>query len=179
MSAHALTYQCAPNQVIAAGAYPTGGPYTAASDGIVTGVSANDVHALDASGCAKVGVAGPTLIGRLIGANMNATTDQPIPMFLAAGTSYTPIALITRNCSVSLTTVQGGVYSAASKSGLVIGATTTPFTGCTGTGLTSNVFPTVTTQAAAVNPSTAFLSLTTAQGAAATADIYLYGYVYP
>lgn len=177
--AFAATMQCAPNQVVQT-TYPTGSTYTAAADGIVLNVANNDIDPLSNAGCVTVGVGGgPTLIGRLIGANMNVTTDQAIPMFLAPGASYTPTALITRNCSASLTAAQGGVYSAASKSGLVIGATTTPFTGCTATGLTSNVFPTATTQAAAVNPGTAFLSLTTAQGAAATADIYIYGYVYP
>lgn len=174
------TYQCAPNQNISTPSLPTGGPYTAASDGIVTGVNTNDSHVMENSGCQLVGVGGgPTLIGRLIGANFNVTTDQAIPLFIPPGSSFTPTNLFVRNCSVSLSAAQGGLYTLASKSGLILGATTTPFTGCTATGLTSATYAAATTQATAVNPATAFLSLTTAQGAAATGDVYLYGYVYP
>ena len=178
--AGAATMQCAPYQVIATAPYPSGATYTADRAGIVTAVSNNDIDALDNFGCILVGTGGgETLIGRLIGANMNSTADQSVPMLIPAGQSYTPTAVVVRNCSVSLTTAAGSFYSAASKGGttLVGSGAAQAFSGCTATGLTGQ---TIAATAAGGNvvlpPSTPpILSLTTAQGAAATADIYVYG----
>jgi hypothetical protein len=178
--AFAATMQCAPFQTIAPNPFPSSGPYTAAADGIVTGVAANDIIDLEQSGCVQVGTSGLTLIGRLIGANMNATTDQTIPLLINSSQHYIAFYAVVKNCSVSLTTAQGAVYAAASKAGTALfGTTTTPFTGCTGA---------TTDQAVAAATSTGLdqfvaqsappiLSLTTAQGAAATADVYIYGFV--
>lgn len=79
------------------------------------------------------------------------------------------------NCSTALSTAAGGFYTAASKGGTIIGATTTGYGNCTSattrqrlTGLTDMDTQTRT-------EATLYLSLTTAQGAAATGDVYLIG----
>jgi hypothetical protein len=173
----AATMQCSPFQTIQANPFPSSGPYTAAADGIVTGVAANDIIDLEQSGCVQVGIGGPTLIGRLLGANMNITTDQAIPLLINSSQHYIAFYMVVKNCSVSLTAAQGAVYGAASKTGALFGTTTTPYTGCTGA---------TTDQAVAAATSNQFLgqsappilSLTTAQGAAATADVYIWGFVF-
>jgi hypothetical protein len=127
------------------------------------------------------------VLGLLVGANFNAAaTDQAIPIdFLTAGSAnqlsasaankYIITEIRVVNPSVSLTTAQGGFYTAVSGGGTIIGATTTAYTGATSattcqrlTGLT-NMDNTVFTAA------TLYLRLTTAQGAAATADVYIIG----
>jgi hypothetical protein len=178
----AATMQCAPFQTIAPNPFPSSGPYTAAADGIVTGVAANDIIDLEQSGCVQVGIGGPTLIGRLIGANMNSTADQTVTLLINSSQHYIPLYMVAKNCSVSLTTAAGAVYPAASKGGTIIigSGTTQAFTGCTGTGLTDQY---IAAAAGGLNQYLAqstppILSLTTAQGAAATADVYIWGFVF-
>jgi hypothetical protein len=174
----AATMQCAPYQVIST-PYLTGTTYTADRAGIVTGIANNDIAALDNFGCTIVGVGGETLIGRLVGANMNSTADQSIPMLIAANQSYTPTAVVVRNCSVSLTTAAGSFYSAAAKGGTTLAGSgaTQAFSGCTATGLTGQTIAATAAGGNVVLPASTppILSLTTAQGAAATADVYVYG----
>jgi hypothetical protein len=172
------TYQCAPYQVIQGAPYPTSGPYTAGADGIVTGVAANDARALDNAGCRLVGAGGNAyeLLGRLVGANFNSTTDQPFVWLAAPSTSYRVTKITCTNASTSLSTAAGGVYTAASKGGAAIVASTQAFTGLTGgtlaLDLTIATSPGNTFFASTNSP---ILSLSTAQGAAATADCYVYG----
>lgn len=133
-------------------------------------------------------IGAPCRLGHLTGANMNSTSDQAItinPMtstsngyMFTAVTKYMITEIDVGNCSASLTTAKGGFYTGASKTGTIIGATTTPFTNCTSsttrqrlTGLTNE--DTTILTAATIN-----LSLTTAQGAAATADVDIYGVPY-
>lgn len=182
-SAFAATMQCAPYQQFTGAPYPGTGPYSADLDGIVTGVSANDVDALIKGGCQPVGTAGYTLLGRIIGANMNVTTDQAVPAaqwFVPATAYWSPGVMIGKDCSVSLTTAAGAAYDTASKGGNRIygSGTTQAFTGCTGAGTGTGQI-TAALSGALYEPSSTvpILSLTTAQGAAATANIYFYGYV--
>lgn len=170
----ALTMQCAPVQVVQANT----STYTAAGDGIVTGVLGNDVPGLAEAGCQAVGQAGQTLIGRLIGANMNVTTDQTIPMLIAGNQNYQITAVVARNPSTSLTTAAGGFYTGAAKSGTTLVAAAQVYSAATGSTTVENVTVAAAGLAASLPASTPpILSLTTAQGAAATADIYVYGYV--
>jgi hypothetical protein len=172
------TLQCAPYQVIGAGPYPTGGPYTAAADGIVTGVSGNDVKALEAAGCDMVGATGPTLIGRLAGANMNVTTDQQILLLIAPNQTFQITAIVVRNPSTSLSAAVGGVYTAASKGGTAVVASTQVYSAATGPTTVENATLSAGGAAGSWPAGTPlYLSLGTAQGAAATADVYVYGYV--
>jgi hypothetical protein len=181
-TAQAATMQCAPYQTFSGAPYPGGNSaagYTTDADGIVTGVAANDVNALHAAGCVQIGVAGYTLIGRIAGANMNATTDQKATMFISPSAYYVPSYMIVKDCSVSLSLVQGAVYDAASKGGnTLFGSTTQAMSACTGAGTAQSVSAT-TAGSKIVEAETAppILSLTTAQGAAATANVYFYGYV--
>jgi hypothetical protein len=176
--ANAATMQCTPFQTFGTN-FPTGANYTADPDGIVTAVNVNDVVELEQGGCTQIGTSGYTMIGRIVGANMNVTTDQPATMFLNPGEYYVPGNMIAKDCSTSLTTAAGSVYAAASKTTAIFGSGATQiFTACTGAG-TATSLPAVAAGIALVLPSTSppILSLTTAQGAAATANVYFYGYV--
>lgn len=179
-AAHAatVTMQCAPSQVITT-TYPSGSTYTADTDGIVTAVNGNDVQAMQMAGCMMVGQSGYTLIGRIVNANMNVTTDQAATMFIPANAYYIPAQMVVKDCTASLTAAQGAVYDAASKGGnTLFGSTTQVMTGCTGAGTAQPVAVT-TAGGKVVDAQSAppILSLTTAQGAAAKANVYFYGYV--
>lgn len=110
--------------------------------------------------------------GRIVGANMNSTADQAIN--IGGWGKFMVTGITIANASISLTTAAGGIYTATSKGGTAVIASSTTYT--------SN-----TTAAKAINASSAaaasgdtslvvpgavlYLSLTTAQGSAATADI--------
>jgi hypothetical protein len=116
------------------------------------------------------------VIGKLIGADMNVTTDQGITIqgLNDQFTKYVVERIVVTNASISLTTAAGGVYTAASKSGAIVAAgqvysaltAATKYVALTLTGASLTDVLTV---------STIYLSLTTGQGAAATADVYIYG----
>lgn len=121
--------------------------------------------------------------GWLYGANMNVTTDQAITISVPSA-AYSINSILISNPSVSLTTAAGGFYSAASKGGVAVVANTQTYSGLTTNaanttgnllaatlataGLTTNF---LAASSSTVNTNTLYFSLTTAQGAAATADI--------
>ena len=123
--------------------------------------------------------------GRLLGANMNVTTDQAIPISVPSAT-YLVDSIVVSNPSVSLTTAAGGVYSAASKGGVAIVGSGQAYSGLTSNsanttgnalGLTIATAGLTTAfqgYAQTSQISTIYLSLTTGQGAAATADVRVY-----
>lgn len=120
------------------------------------------------------------LLGRLIGANMNVTTDQPFVMTNWSALNKCRITKVTcKNASVSLTTAAGGIYSAASKGGTALVASGQVYSSLTAATLALDLTiastPGLTVQAAGYAP---ILSLTTGQGTAATADFYLFGDIY-
>jgi len=119
---------------------------------------------------------GSTLLGSLKGANFNVTTDQPISML--AG-KYVIRRIVVTNASISLTTAAGGFYTAAAKGGTAIVAAAQIYTALTTAGkyLDLTLEAVVATDNFTTNP--VYLSLTTGQGAAATADVYVYGDVLP
>jgi len=124
------------------------------------------------------------LLGVLYGANMNVTTDNAIPMVLvpeiAAGTArYIVRGVQVTNASISLTTAAGGFYTAASKGGSAIVASTQAYSGLTAT--TKNLDCTLAAVAGTDirTEGTLYLNLTTGQGAAATADVYIWGEILP
>ena len=123
------------------------------------------------------------VVGKLIGANFNVTTDQAIPIQIADTDDvvqthegdFILADIIVRNASISLTTAVGGIYTAASKGGSAIVANTQVYSA-----LTSSVKWVALTKASisltdVLNQANLYFSLTTAQGAAATADIYVFG----
>lgn len=111
------------------------------------------------------------LLGRLLSANMNVTTDQKIS--LQASKCRVRRILVT-NASISLDTAVGGVYTAASKADAVV-ANTQVYSALTSAAKLVDL--TIATRGTTDTVATGalFLSLTTAQGAAATADIYVFG----
>lgn len=122
------------------------------------------------------------VVAKRIGANFNVTTDQTLPIEVAdtddlAVTGeqlFTITNILVTNASVSLTTAVGGIYTAAAKSGPIVSA------GQVYSALTAaNKFVLLTLSGTAltdvVNQANLYLSLTTPQGVAATADVYVYG----
>jgi len=122
------------------------------------------------------------VVAKLIGANMNVTTDQALTLQIADTDDVVATGegdfvlerIVVRNPSVSLTTAAGGVYTAAAKGGSAVVAAGQVYTALTAA--TKYVALTLASVALTdvLNTSALFFSLTTAQGAAATADIYVY-----
>lgn len=114
------------------------------------------------------GSANEVLIGALASADFNSTADQAIA--LSAGL-WRITKIQTTNASLSMTTAAGGFYTAAAKGGTAVVAAAQVYTGMV---LAADVVS--CTIAKSVNVATPFyFALTTAQGAAATADISVYG----
>ena len=123
--------------------------------------------------------AGGQILGSLIGANMNSTGDQPFVMHFDATTEKFAISkILVTNASTSLTTAAGGIYDTAAKGGNAIVAAAQVYTALTAAGklLSLTIAAAGSGNVFSVAP---ILSLTTAQGAAATADFYLFGDVLP
>ena len=135
-----------------------------------------------ANGVIADGGAMPT--GRVIvsgrSLNFNTTSDQPIvfPQYI---TAFRLANIVITNASISLTTAAGGFYPAASKGGTPIVANNQVYSALT----TANSLMTATmaafgtgTRFSSANLAkiggllTIYFSLTTAQGTAATGDIY-------
>lgn len=121
---------------------------------------------------------GLTLCGKLIGANFNTTADQTITItnWSGAWNDYFVDFMYVKNASVPLTTAAGGIYTGASKTGVVVVAASTAYSGISQVGINnqSNALITGANTRSWLNVTTMFLSLTTAQGSAATADVYLF-----
>lgn len=128
------------------------------------------------------------LLGKLTGADFNSSADQALALTQPGTGPYAIAFALITNPSVSLTTAKGTFYAAAAKTNVIFGTAgaTSPFTALAAT--TDTVFvgapPAQTgSGATAVNHfsrltgnTTIYLSLTTPQGAPATADIYVFGY---
>jgi hypothetical protein len=112
---------------------------------------------------------------RLIGANMNVTTDQLFSIIgNIAPTSYLISSIRVLNASISLDTAAGGVYNAVSKpAGGILVAAAQAYSTLTGSTLGLDL--TKTALANGAQSAVPYFSLTTAQGAAATADLYIFG----
>lgn len=111
-----------------------------------------------------------TLIGTALAANFNITTDQAIT--LPTGLWRITRILVT-NASTSMTTAVGGFYDAASKGGNAVVAATQVYSALTSAAVTLSC--TIAAPADWNVSTTLYFALTTAQGAAATAAIRIYG----
>ena len=123
--------------------------------------------------------------GWLYDANFNSTADQAIPISVPSAL-YVVDSILVTNASVSLTTAAGGVYSAVSKGGVAVVSSGQAFSGLTSNTANTTGNALALTIATAGNTtafqgfaqtgriSTLYLSLTTGQGAAATADFRVY-----
>lgn len=124
-------------------------------------------------------------IGVLTGANFNVTTDQAIPILMPVGfTRWRPNAIFITNASGSITTAAGGFYPTTAKGGTALVANTQTYTTLTGAAVNATGSLMAATLAAGITNTsydltTIYLSLTTPQGSAMTADIYLQAAVFP
>jgi hypothetical protein len=133
------------------------------------------VSDLIAAGCAVVNPPPTDLLFSLKAANFNSTADQLlVPNFSGR---FRPKRFVVLNASLSLTTAAGGFYTAAAKGGTALVAASQAYSALTAANLATEC-----TLAAAVDwwaaGTPVYLSLTTPQGVAATADVYVYGDVY-
>lgn len=107
--------------------------------------------------------------------NFNVTTDQAITISPPSA-NYRFNAFVFYFSSISLTTAAGGIYPSPAKAGTAIVAAATAYNTLTGAtvnnaGSTLNVSGPLTT---VYDLSTVYFSLTTPQGAAATASVVIY-----
>lgn len=157
--------------------------YVANSRGIISLAfpSNHDFEDLINAGCFPVFATKGVLLGRLIGANMNSgSADQPFVMTNQSNlVPFRPVTISCKNASVSLTTAAGGIYTAAAQGGTAVVASGQVYTGLTAASLILDLTIATTPAKTVLNPGTAFfLNLTTAQGAAATADFFIWGDLY-
>ena len=157
----------------------SGNTYIADSaTGIISNVaSVADQQSLTALGCATLNPNPTNQIGKLLAANFNITSDQPIPINNNVRFRITKITVL--NTTVNgMSTAQGGVYTGASKGGTVVVASTQAYTGLTN--------PQTALDLTLANPALVYpagtllyLSLTTGQGVAALADLYVQADIFP
>lgn len=120
-------------------------------------------------------IGGSRVLWQLTGANMNSTADQA---FVKQGTftNFLIEEIRAVNASTSLSLAVGGIYDTASKGGVPLVANTQVFSALTGS--TLGVVLTMAAKGSGLMSAAAlYLALTTGQGGAATADIYIIGCV--
>jgi hypothetical protein len=108
----------------------------------------------------------------LRGANMNSTADQ---LFTKVGqfTAYRLNSVFVTNASISLTTAAGGIYPTTAKGGTALVASSQVYSSLTAA---TAILTATIAGAGSTTRHTGmdwYLSLTTGQGAAATADFYI------
>ena len=118
------------------------------------------------------------------GVNFNTTNDQPMAIPQRV-TAFALAGILITNASISLTTAVGGFYPQAAKAGVAIVPAAQTYTMLTNSSLIlwmtlSSFGQNTRFSSANLNSIAGYLniwfSLTTAQGAPATADIYVLGY---
>ena len=104
------------------------------------------------------------------GVNLNATGDTVLPIINSS--SYSVKTVVVTNASISLTTAAAGLFTAPSAggTGIVANAALSALTG-----------PTVVSERTVASTAVQtgqnlYFNVGTAQGAAATGDVYVYGY---
>lgn len=104
------------------------------------------------------------------GVNANVTGDTVLP--INNSTSYSVSNVIFTNASVNLTTAQAGVFTAPSAGGTAIVANAA----LSALSSASVVSQRTVASTAAQTGQNLYVNVGTAQGAAATFDVYVYGY---
>lgn len=112
------------------------------------------------------------LLGQLLGANFNSAADQAIVM---TGNLYIVRRIIVTSASLSLTTAAGGIYTGAAKTGTVLVAAAQAYAALTAAGKFLDLTLAAIVGTDRFAAAQLLLSLTTAQGAAATADVFVLG----
>lgn len=122
-----------------------------------------------------------TKLAQLLGANFNTTNDQQIAIPTTI-TKFQLTRIVVTNASVSLTTAVGGFYPQVAKGGTSLVANTQVYSSLTAASVLLN--PTLTSYAnttaltaSILTSFSIYFALTTSQGVAATADIYLFGVI--
>jgi hypothetical protein len=110
------------------------------------------------------------LIASAQGVNLNAVADTIAPILGAGNVSVQSI--IVANASISLTTAQLAVYTGAGATGTAVKSAYA----LSGNNSTTAVVVTAATSTNSIAGSPLYIRCTTAQGAAATADVFIYGY---
>ena len=150
-----------------------GANYTPDRYGYIANVGNNDVDDMIKSGAFFQSVGG--VLGRAFGVDMNSTADQPISLQVPPGARYGITKIWVANASISLTTAAGGIYTAASKGGTAIVAAAQAYAAYTGPTVFAGLTVVAGQLAVVQTANPLYLSLTTPQGAAATADVFVYG----
>lgn len=112
------------------------------------------------------------LIGVIKGADFNSTADQT---FYTKSSSFIIRRITVTNASTSLTTAVGGIYGQANKAGSAVVANTQVYSALTTAIKYVDLTLTAGVGSNIASNRTLYFSLTTPQGSAATADIYVFG----
>jgi len=110
------------------------------------------------------------LIASAQGVNLNAVADTLAPILVAGNVSVQSI--IVANASVSLSSAQLGVYTGAGATGTAVKSAYA----LSGNTSSVKVVVTAATSTDVVSSTPLYIRCTTVQGAAATADVFIYGY---
>ena len=110
------------------------------------------------------------LLASFQGVNLNAAGDTVLP--INNTTSYSVSNVIVTNASISLTTAAAGLFNAPSAGGTGIVANAA-LSACTGSTVVSQR---TVASTAAQTVQNLYFNVGTAQGAAATCDVFVYGY---
>jgi hypothetical protein len=110
------------------------------------------------------------LLASAQGVNLNSVADTIAPIVNTSSWSVQDI--IVANASVNLTTAQLAVYSGPGATGVAV---KTAYA-LTGNSASDKVVVTPATDTDSLTGDNLYIRCTTAQGAAATADVYIYGY---
>jgi hypothetical protein len=133
-------------------------------------------------------LASQKVLGSMFSANFNTMADQPILMPISV-TAFQLTGIIVTNASVSLTAAQGGFYTAAAKGGSAVVSSGQAYSALTGKDLLLQPTLTAFAQTARFSADNLgqllnangqyslaiYLSLSVAQGAVATTDVYILG----
>lgn len=139
-------------------------------------VTSGDVADLKAAGCNVLTPPPTDLIAYLKSANFDITTDQAFNVLTNA--KYRVTKIVGLNTSVpGMNTAVGGIYTAASKGGSALVANSQVYTGLTNA-LTALDLTLALPNLVLVAGTPLYFALTTPQGAAATADLAVYGQVF-
>lgn len=158
-------------------ATPSGNSFTSDQNKIINVSLDADVVSLQAAGCIVLTPPPTGLLGKILQANFNTTADQLVA-FNFLGAAWRVKRIVVFNTSVNgMGTAVGGFYTAASKGGTAVVANSQVYTGLTNATTALELTLAVPNQGFISN-TPLYFSLTTAQGAPALADIYVYGDIY-
>lgn len=113
------------------------------------------------------------LIAVAKGVNANALGDTAMQVINA--TNWTATTVVLSNASISLTTAAAGIFTAVAAGGTAV-RTNAALNALTASTVTNAAAATAAAIALNTTAQTIYFNVATAQGAAATLDVYVYGY---